>query len=313
MQPQINKPRISIIVAIYNAEKYLHQCLDSIAQQTFPFWECILVDDGSTDSSSQICDNYAIQDSRFKVIHKKNEGVAIARKIGIENATGEYSIHTDSDDWIEPTMLESLYKATQVTDVDIIITDYFVNKSDLNQKISKQEPSSLSPKQVLLDLLNNKLFGSLCNKLIRTNLYRKLNIKFFSDINHSEDLLTCIQLLQNSNLKISYLPKAFYHYRVNDSSITHHFTRDTYKMRMKFRDKLEKLLKLPNSKELIEKISFEIFTEAFIYDILTKEEIYNNLKLYKNQINKIKSPKWKLGFFLLSHGFTYIPHKLIHF
>lgn len=313
MQPQINKPKISIIVAIYNAEKYLHQCLDSIAQQTFPFWECILVDDGSTDSSSQICDNYAIQDSRFKVIHKKNEGVAIARKVGIENATGEYSIHTDSDDWIEPIMLESLYKTTQITDADIIITDYFVNKSNFNQKVSKQEPSSLTPKQILLDLLNNRLFGSLCNKLIRTNLYWKLNIRFFSDINHSEDLLTCIQLLQNSNLKISYLPKAFYHYRVNDSSITHHFTRDTYNMRIKFRDKLEELLNLPNSKEIIEEISFQIFTEAFIYNILTKEEIRNNIKLYKKQIRKIKSIKWKVGFLLLSQGFSNLAHKCIHY
>lgn len=313
MQPQINKPKISIIVAIYNAEKYLHQCLDSIAQQTFPFWECILVDDGSTDSSSQICDNYAIQDSRFKVIHKKNEGVAIARKVGIENATGEYSIHTDSDDWIEPIMLESLYKTTQITDADIIITDYFVNKSNFNQKVSKQEPSSLTPKQILLDLLNNRLFGSLWNKLIRTNLYWKLNIRFFSDINHSEDLLTCIQLLQNSNLKISYLPKAFYHYRVNDSSITHHFTRDTYNMRIKFRDKLEELLNLPNSKEIIEEISFQIFTEAFIYNILTKEEIRNNIKLYKKQIRKIKSIKWKVGFLLLSQGFSNLAHKCIHY
>lgn len=313
MQTTINYPKISIIVAIYNAEKYLYQCLNSIVQQTFPFWECILVDDGSTDSSSQICDNFAIKDSRFKVIHKKNEGVAIARKIGIENAIGEYSIHTDSDDWIEPIMLESLYTTTQITNADIIITDFFVNKSNLSQKVSKQQPTSLIPKQILLDLLNNKLFGSLCNKLIKTQLYRELNIKFFSEINHSEDLLTCIQLFQNSNIKVSYLPKAFYHYRVNTSSITHHFTRETYNMRLKFRNKLEELLNLPNSKELIEKISFEIFTEAFIYDILTKEEIYNNLKLYKSHINKIKSPKWKLGFFLLSHGFTYIPHKLIHF
>ena len=94
-------PKISVIVPVYNTAKYLHRCLDSILQQSFKDFEVLLVDDGSTDNSGEICDEYAAKDSRVRVFHKENGGVASAREIGIENAVGLYSIHVDSDDWTE--------------------------------------------------------------------------------------------------------------------------------------------------------------------------------------------------------------------
>ena len=304
--------KVSIITPVYNAEKYLSKAIDSITAQTLTDWELILVDDGSTDTSPQICDEYAAKDIRIKAIHKKNEGVAMARQTGIAHATGEYSIHVDADDWVEPTMLEELYNKAQFQNADVVITDFFTtnNGKDI---YCKQHPSGLDGKNIVYDLLDNKLFGSLCNKLIRLELYKHYNLRFYKGINHCEDLLICIQLMQNDNIKIAYLPEAFYHYCMYSESITHHFTKETYYMRLRFRDKLKEVLKLPDAKKIIDKVSFGIFTEAFIFNVLSEEEIKNGLKIYKNQISASSSLKYKLGFLSLSLGLNKLAHRLIHY
>ena len=97
-------PIFSIICAVYNAQNTIKKCIDSILSQTVKDWELLLIDDGSTDDSSKICDEYASRDNRIKVIHKKNEGVAATRQCGIDIAQGEYMIHVDPDDWIENTL-----------------------------------------------------------------------------------------------------------------------------------------------------------------------------------------------------------------
>lgn len=304
--------KISIIMPVYNAEKSLNKSINSILTQSMKDWELLLINDGSTDSSPNLCDYFKSKDSRIKVFHKKNEGVSTARQIGINNASGKYSIHVDADDWTESTMLEELYNKAIKENADIVIADYFIN-SDKKQIFCKQEPVSLQSNDVLSDILNNKLFGALWNKLIKTDLYKKYNAQFFHGINYCEDVLIWAQLLQYSNLRISYYPKAFYHYYINPTSITHNFTRNTYEIRIKFRDKLQELLKYPNASEIIENVSFGIFIEAFIYNVLSKEEINKGIKLYKRQINQLKSIKWKLGFKLLSIGLTNTAHKLIHY
>jgi glycosyltransferase involved in cell wall biosynthesis len=113
---------ISIIVPVYNVEPYIRRCLDSVLAQTFTDYECILVDDGSPDNCPQICDEYAGKDSRFRVIHKKqNEGLPKARWSGLDIAGAEFVFHLDSDDWLEPNALELLYKKQRDTDADIVM------------------------------------------------------------------------------------------------------------------------------------------------------------------------------------------------
>ena len=97
----MHSPYISIIVPVYNVEKYLERCLNSIKNQTFSDWECILIDDGSPDNSGKICDDYAARDKRIMVKHQKNGGVSKARNIGLGSATGEYVTFLDSDDWLD--------------------------------------------------------------------------------------------------------------------------------------------------------------------------------------------------------------------
>lgn len=305
-------PDISIIMPVYNASKMLSKMIESILLQTFTTWELLCIDDGSTDSSGVLLDSYAMQDARIRVFHKVNEGVAMARQMGVDKALGEYCIHADADDWMEPTMLEELYKEAQKENADVVIADYYVNNKGID-KFCKQTPSGLTSQEVLMDMFNNRLFGSLWHKLIRTDLYRKYDLRFFKGINHCEDLLIWVQLLQHSDLKIAYLPKAFYHYYVNDGSITRHFIRSTYETRLGFRDKLQELLLIPDAEKYIANVSFGIFTEGIIYDVLSDGEIKDGLRIYKTQIRQLKSIKWKIGFLFLSFGLTKYVHKLIHY
>lgn len=304
--------KISIIIPVYNASDSIRKMLDSILAQNLHEFEVLMIDDGSTDESGRILDEYSAKDKRFKVFHKQNEGVAMARQLGVDNAKGEFCIHADADDWMDSTMLEELYAKAKAEDADVVIADYFIS-SKHGETICKQQPSELSPEHVLQDMFANKLFGALWHKLVRTDLYKKYNAKFFKGINHCEDLLVWVQLLQHPEVKITYLPMAFYHYVANDTSITRHFTRKTYEMRLRFRDKLQELLHVADANSIIKKVSFGIFTEGFIYDVLTQEETREGLCLYKQQISALKSLKWKLGFFMLRMSMWRMAHRFIHY
>lgn len=205
----MNNPKISIIVPIYKAERYLCRCLDSIQQQTFSDWECILVDDGSPDCSGAICDEYAIKDSRFRVIHKENGGVSAARQTGHNAAIGEYVIHVDPDDWVESDMLEELYGKAMELDVDVVMCDYY-EEDVTHQKYVNQKPTSLGSEQIFKELFQ-QLHGSCCNKLVKRVCYSKYGITFPKGYTLMEDLYVTAALYSHE-VSTYYLPKAFYHY-----------------------------------------------------------------------------------------------------
>ena len=117
----VSKVAISIIVPVYKAELYLHRCLDSILAQTLTNFELLLIDDGSLDGSGRLIDEYAKKDKRVKSFHKVNGGVSSARQFGLDRAVGEYVIHVDPDDWVEPNMLEELYTKAKTDNTDMVI------------------------------------------------------------------------------------------------------------------------------------------------------------------------------------------------
>lgn len=210
---------ISIIVPIYKAEKYLRKCIDGILQQSFTDFQLILVDDGSPDSSGEICDEYASKDSRIEVIHKRNGGLTSARKCGVEYAKGRYSIQIDPDDWVESSLLEDLYQKAIKVDADIVICDFWEH-CDGNTVYSKQEPKSLEHTEVMKEMFST-LKGTMWNKLIRTSCYKQCNIQFYEDLVLIEDLFLMFQFLLHP-LKVAYVPKALYHYErnTNPNSLT---------------------------------------------------------------------------------------------
>lgn len=217
---------ISIIVAVYNTDKYLRKCLESIVNQTYQNIEILLIDDGSADTSGKICDEYAKKDSRIRVYHQNNKGVGAARQLGIEQAIGEYSIHVDSDDWIEKNMLEEMCTVVEKDNCDILITDFFYDNGTIFQ-LCIDKPTALDSYSIINDICKGKVSSGVCNKLIRHNLYNKFLISFSKGINYGEDQLVLMQLLMNIK-KVSYLNKSYYYYYCNSESITKKVDKDFF-------------------------------------------------------------------------------------
>ena len=197
-------PIISIIVPVYKVEKYLNRCLDSILAQTFTDFECILVDDCSPDNCPTICDQYVGRDSRFKVIHKeKNEGLAKARRSGLDIAVAEFIIHIDSDDWIESCALELLYKKQRETDTDLVLGGFNRIYIQYNKKYNKKYiyPEISNDVPPILYFLSSVscIWGKLYKKFLFEN-----NILLENTI-VAEDLIRNVQIF--SKIKIKKLQK----------------------------------------------------------------------------------------------------------
>lgn len=210
-------PQISIIIPVYNVEKYIRQCLDSVISQTFIDWECWLIDDGSTDSSKDICDEYVEKDNRFHVIHKANGGLASARQCGIEHVSGKYVATIDSDDWVEPDYLQSMYDCILEDDADVVTCGYYMNFPD-NQMYFSNEPSDISPKTVMHETLRHKLHAGLWCKMFKRSLFKDYDV-CWPKYGYYEDMYVFVSVLQYAK-KIAYLPKATYHYRFNTNSLS---------------------------------------------------------------------------------------------
>ena len=185
----MNEAKISVIVAAYNVEQYLHKCIDSILAQTYKNIELILVDDGSPDNSGAICEEYAQKDSRIKVIHKQNGGQATARNVALGVATGDYIGFIDGDDWIEPEMYMRLIETLKKEDADIVQCGWY----KVEPTGDKECPYSNCFKEVytgnkgLDELINSKgghLNTSVCCKLFKGDLARQVH---FSPVRAYED------------------------------------------------------------------------------------------------------------------------------
>lgn len=267
------RPTISIIVPVYNTEKYLHRCIDSIIAQTFTDWECLLIDDGSTDESPYICDEYAKRDSRIKVFHTENSGVASARQFGTDRAGGQYSIHVDSDDRIDSEMLHLMYEKAIKDDADIVISDYFVDENNspgrMYHNCWNDQCSSID---ICKAIVSNRMIGTLWNKLIRHSFYKKYNVSYIHDINYCEDVLILVQILLH-NVKVVFLRKAFYYYnKENPTSITTNYTRETFEGRIRYIQELRKLLPLKEFEQECNDAEFCVKMEALYFGFIKKED-----------------------------------------
>lgn len=203
--------RVSVSVPIYNTSRYLEQCLNSLLAVHSQNIEFIMIDDGSTDDSGRICDEFTARDSRFRVIHQSNGGSAVARQSGVDNSNGEYVIVCDSDDWIEPDIYDRLYDAAKATDADIVVCGYYSEYEDgrsiPSQVIFKEENGLVDNYDFL-----KKGAGSSWVKLIRRSLFSKTKTSYTPDINLSEDSLIIYKLMRG-NPKVVQIKANLYHYR----------------------------------------------------------------------------------------------------
>lgn len=212
-------PLISVIVPVYNVEKYLDACVESIVNQTYKELEIILVDDGSPDRCPEMCDAWAKKDSRIKVIHKENGGLSDARNCGMKVATGEYIGFVDSDDLIHPQMFEKLFDVISKTNADIAQCNYikFSDYLSVNFECNSQKNDViiLNSHDAVNDLLKGKTIDTIsCNKLYKSYVALKVDFEV-GRIN--EDVLWTYRVIASCNIIASFDEKLYWYYQREDS------------------------------------------------------------------------------------------------
>lgn len=215
--------KVSIIIPVYNTEQFIGRSLKSLLDQTFEDIEYIIVDDCSSDRSIEIVgdllDNYPHRKDQVKLVRlPNNRGSAFARLVGVENATGEFIIHIDSDDYCELNMIDELYAYAITTNADIVACDFYITSNGTDTVSLQRLP--LERNVMLAAFLSGALFSSLCNKLIRLDLYHSHRECFHEGVNMCEDQLAVLELIANAKTVV-YLNRPYLHYvQSNASSIT---------------------------------------------------------------------------------------------
>lgn len=217
---------VSVIIPVYNSGSYLHRCVDSLLTQSYTDFELILVDDGSCDSSSDICDEYARKDTRVKSFHKENAGVSSARNLGLDNATGEFVVFVDSDDWVDIHFLEHLYTAAHKEKSDIAVCEiinYYGHKIKIsNNSLIEKGKCAYIKHQIIAG------FTSVCNMMFNREFIEANRLRF-EKVRYSEDFIFSIKAICLSK-RITYVANHLYYYdRTNEISALHHYPDDMYK------------------------------------------------------------------------------------
>lgn len=224
---------VSIIVPVYNVESYLDECIQSIVNQTYKDWECILINDGSTDNSGYICDTWAEKDNRIHVIHQSNNGVSASRNAGIQLAKGEFITFVDSDDWIENNYLTELVDILFQTPSDLYVSGIiqdFNNGTNHTYKPTNQISFCLNSENIHHFVALNRsylLYGPTAN-LYQSKIIQEHNIRFRTNLSYGEDLLFNYDYLEHVNT-ITCIDKAYYHYRIiGNNTLSSKFRQDQF-------------------------------------------------------------------------------------
>lgn len=212
--------KFSVMVPVYNAESYLKRCLDSIVNQNYENLDVILVNDGSTDRSAEICDQYATKDARFKVIHQKNKGLPGARNSALEFATGEYLCFLDNDDFLEKNFFKILNEATH-SKADVISFNYYEEKQQ--QKLVRNQEDEIRVddiflSNILVNTSNSNFFWFVWRRIYKSEFLKKHHIKFDETAKFGEDSIFNIEVF-SCYPKYEHIPDILYNYCENQDSM----------------------------------------------------------------------------------------------
>lgn len=317
----ISDIELSIIVPIYNTAQYLPQCIESIYEQTFKNWELILVDDGSNDGSSEICDKWCKKDSRIKVIHKQNTGQADSRNEAINICRGNYIGFVDSDDWIEPNMYEILIKEIKETHSDIAICNHYEDSKNKSFcKKSSDKKQVIKGKRIQELIIQDRI-----KSYIWQMIFKQEFVKTPMPTNKNyEDYCILPQWFQNVR-QIIYIPQPLYHYRLRKSSIVHSlalnrfyefFQAEKYRYKYYAHSPFQKIAKKMVARrgiktaKYISRISQSLYSQKEVKAYIIK--ISNELKsLQKDERNKMSYKERFLLFLLLKHPNRFIQYQRI--
>lgn len=286
---------ISVIIPVYNVAEYLDYCLDTVCGQTYKNLEIILIDDGSTDESGRICDEWSRKDERIRVIHKKNGGVSSARNEGLKAAKGEYIGFVDSDDWLEPDMYEELVKGIGEADaVSCGYMDYPYGEGVPVPKGTKTLPLCNYPDAIIAIFERNGYFTTLWSKLFKREVvYNKDRfVPLDTSLSFGEDEVWLVRVLKRCK-KIAFVPQPLYHWRPRAGSVTR-FKTISEKQLSLLRAKQIALTILPKRRDVIELAKSRTFNDCF----LMKVQAYctgdiENFKVISEALAPMKGSWWR--------------------
>ena len=330
MNLNLKKPYLSIIVPVYNVEKYLNRCLDSILNQEYKDFELILVDDGSSDDSGKICDTYSLKDKRVKVIHKENGGLSSARNAGLNKASGSYVGFVDSDDWITEDMYSFLINNALKYDSDIVASAYRLTKGDSSTKIRKEFVICLTGKEKLKFYFEHGMKSrvadySVCNKIYRKYLFEEIK---FPEGQLYEDGVTNYKLIKKANMYVKSNKITYFYFQEGNSITRNSFSKQDYDILLVGRqfvelavdekdDELYQLAKMKEARSyfsMLVKISLYGFTDETSHQREIIKELTKNLRT--NYFLLLKSPmplnrKIMMSFLCIDINFISLPVKIL--
>lgn len=338
--------KVSIIVPVYNVEKYVRRCLESLVNQTYKNIEIVIVNDDSPDNSRKICAEYVKKDSRVKLVDKKNQGLGFARNTGLENITGDYVLFVDSDDYVEKDLVEITYNLIKQNKCDFVRFHNY--REDLNTGDKKVRNSCLKEglynkndinKNILFPIIGvlpnetseNFVGMSVWRNLYKVSIIRENNLKFVSEREFiSEDVIFNINYFSLCN-KAYVINKPLYHYIVNDASLTSKYKPDRFDKEVIMFKEVIRILKEKNicdDYELREQRTFLDRTRMCIKQEIIRDKIKiseirkNVLKIINNKVlRKVLETypisemryDYKIVLFLIKHKMFYIIYLICYF
>lgn len=245
--------KFSICIPVYNVEKYLYECIQSVLEQTYSNFEIILVNDGSTDMSGNICDDFAFRDDRVHVYHKPNEGLLLTRRYSLKVATGDFIVFLDSDDSLDKNALQTFERYIVLYKPDCVVYGIKREKNDGSTIITTEdELIYLENRDSIYEkVLMNSAYNSLCRKVIKRELLINdlHDYNMFKRLNLGEDKLQSLEVYRTAK-GILFITESFYNYRLNENSITKQISIDDYKDL--FKVKLETVIFIDAQKDVLD-------------------------------------------------------------
>ncbi len=274
-----NTPKISIIAPIYGVEQYIVEFADTVLSQSYPHIEFIFVNDGTKDRSIEllealIADKYEHLRPQIKIIHKLNGGLPAARRTGIDNATGDYIYHVDSDDWLSEGAIEKIAAKIVATDADIVYFNYVKEYPSRSSIKRDRSYANGTQREFVRNMYNHRSFGSLCNKCVRRSLYTE-NTIYVPKYGYAEDCYVSTQLVGYSK-SVAYLDENVYHYRKgNPNALTgHHRRKRKREYALNFIDLYEKYRDVPADRNPVACIFDDILMQAGWYSIFYRLDLF---------------------------------------
>ena len=292
--------KVSVVIPVYKVEPYLRRCVDSVLAQTLPELEIILVDDGSPDNCPAICDEYAARDSRIRVIHKENGGLASARNAGLREVYGAYVFFLDSDDWLEPDGMELLYNKAEETQVDFVKYRAFrtgwpglpENAPCRVEEIRELEEGLYTRERIIQDIYprllatNQLTMGAVVGAwgaIYKTAFLRKYELAFYEEVKFSEDLIFSARVVKNADSFYFIDAPCVYHYFYNPNSISKSFRAGRW-------DSCRKTIQLC-TEEFENDLEYDFSDELYYlkwFCILLSVNERKYLKSYREKVNYLK-------------------------